>query len=83
MGVWPPTPGVSLLLPFRLADLFRTRLTGVLVGSTTRGVVAIVLERSLDLGVVLGIVAAATAPGAVHLSWPRPPIASPGPTWRL
>lgn len=48
------------------------RLTGVLVGSTTRSVVAIVLERSLDLGVVLGIsiVAAATAPGAVHLLTP-------------
>ncbi len=66
------TSGVSLLLPFRLGDLFRMRLTGVLVGSTTRGVVAIVLERSLDLGVVLGIsiVAAATAPGTVHLLTP-------------
>lgn len=66
------TSGLGLLLPFRLGDLVRMRVTGVLVGSTTRGVVAIVLERSLDLGVVLGItvVAAATAPGTVHLLTP-------------
>lgn len=66
------TSGISLLLPFKLGDLVRMRLTGVLVGSTTRGVVAIVLERSLDVGVVLtiSIVAAVTGEGAVPLLTP-------------
>lgn len=66
------TSGLSLLLPFRLGDLIRMRVTGVLVGSTTRGVVAIVLERLLDVGVVLGIsiVAAATVSGTVYLLTP-------------
>lgn len=66
------TSGLSLLLPFRLGDLVRMRVTGVLVGSTTRGVVAIVLERLLDVGVVLGIsiVAAATVSGTAYLLTP-------------
>ncbi len=66
------TSGLSLLLPFKLGDLIRMRVMGVLVGSATRGVVAIVLERSLDVGVVLGIaiVAAATATGTAQLLTP-------------
>lgn len=55
------TAGLSLLLPFKLGDLVRMRITGVLVASTARGVVATVLERSLDVGVVLAIAVVATA----------------------
>lgn len=65
------TSGLSLLLPFRLGDLVRMRVTGALVGSTARGVVAIVLERCLDVGVILGIsVVAASAGGSSRLFTP-------------
>lgn len=66
------TSGVGLLLPFKLGDLVRMRITGVLVGSATRGVVAVVLERSLDVGVVLtiSVVATASSNGAIHLLTP-------------
>lgn len=66
------TSGLGLLLPFKLGDLVRMRVTGVLVGSTVRGVVATVLERCLDVGVILAItiVAATTADELVGLLTP-------------
>lgn len=60
--------GTGLLLPFRLGDVVRIRATAVLVGSTTRGVVAVVVERLLDVAVVLGLtlVAAGAAGGSLR-----------------
>lgn len=61
------TAGLALLLPFRLGDLPRIRATGVLVGNMSRGLVAVVLERLLDVAVVLslGLVATVTAGGSM------------------
>lgn len=61
------TAGIGLLMPYRLGDVVRVRATGVLVGSTSRALVAVVLERLLDVGVVLGLslFAAATAGGSM------------------
>lgn len=66
------TSGLGLLLPFKLGDLVRMRVLGVLMGSTTRGAVAVILERSLDVGVIIAIslVAAATTAGSTPLVTP-------------
>lgn len=56
------TSGLGLLLPFKLGDLARMGVVGQLVGSGTRGVVVVWLERTLDVAVVLGLsLLAATA----------------------
>lgn len=45
--------GAALLTPFRLGDLVRARLVGVFVGSPSRGLVVVWLERALDVSVVV------------------------------
>lgn len=49
------TAGTALLTPFRLGDLVRVRVVGVFVGSGSRGLVVVWLERALDVAVVAAL----------------------------